>query len=58
MKQKTRKINPVAKFAQHFQRCAVFKDRKKQMKTGYSKHKKAEVFLPPSLFPNGLFYVQ
>ncbi|WP_215782489.1 hypothetical protein [Paludibacterium sp. B53371] len=50
MRQKTARINPVAKFARELQRCKPFTDRKKRQKQGYSKHKKVEVFMPPLLF--------
>jgi len=41
---KLKRVNPVAKFAQQLQRCTTFRDRKKQIKQGYAKHKKREVF--------------
>lgn len=38
---KTKKdSNPVAKYAKHFNKAAVFKDRKKAAKRGESKHKR------------------
>jgi hypothetical protein len=47
---KLKRVNPVAKFAQQLQRCKTFRDRKKQAKQGYGKHKKREVFLLPAFF--------
>ncbi|TDR73895.1 DUF7230 family protein [Paludibacterium purpuratum] len=47
MSKKQQRTNPVAKFAQQFQRCSAFADRKKRQRQGYSKHKKAEVFILP-----------
>jgi hypothetical protein len=43
-KAKPKRLNPVAKFAQKFNRCAVFTDKKKRAGQGYAKHKRAEVF--------------
>jgi hypothetical protein len=42
MKQKARRRrrNLVAKYAKRFNKAHVFKDRKKSLKAGYSKHKK------------------
>jgi hypothetical protein len=52
---KLKRINPVAKFAQQLQRCAAFRDRKKQAKQGYAKHKKREVFdFPLSFCPRSV----
>ena len=42
--------NPVAKFAQRFNRCEAFTDKKKRAKKGYTKHKRAEVFTSALLF--------
>jgi len=39
MKQKARRRNLVAKYAKRFNKVHVFKDRKKSLKAGYSKHK-------------------
>ncbi|MCW3478679.1 hypothetical protein OL229_03730 [Neisseriaceae bacterium JH1-16] len=47
---KLKRVNPVAKFAQQLQRCTAFRDRKRQAKQGYSKHKRREVFLLPAFF--------
>ncbi|WP_435382170.1 DUF7230 family protein [Crenobacter oryzisoli] len=44
MESKLKRVNPVAKFAQQLHRCAPFRDRKKQARQGYAKHKKREVF--------------
>jgi hypothetical protein len=46
------RINPVAKFAQQLQRCKTFVDKKKRIKSGYTRHKKADgFFCPPFLSP-------
>lgn len=42
MKQKTKRRNPVAKYAKRFNKVHVFKDRKKSLKAGYFKHKTKE----------------
>jgi uncharacterized protein YycO len=39
-KQKGKRRNLVAKYAKRFNKVHVFKDRKKSLKAGYSKHKK------------------
>lgn len=47
--------NPVAKFAQCFNRCAVYLDKKKRDKQGYVKHKKAGDSPSPAFFmPNAV----
>jgi len=38
-KQKGKRRNLVAKYAKRFNKVHVFKDRKKSLKAGYSKHK-------------------
>lgn len=44
MDKRRRTINPVAKNSNKFNKPATHKDRKKESKRGYSKHKKGEQY--------------